>query len=483
MACSFSAKLPTNDAGAGYSAVKPLDPSTPDILAVLITNADVQGKPTDIVKFGADNVIAFRVYAGKPDGGITGGTLAIRKSGAAASKAYTRKMDADDDLYDTAHPVKFDLSFNNPSDQDIQAIYPIDIKDDEGVVPPGYGASDSPITVRAKREATVTPTISFVSPGFYTFTITGKVGDTPIAPDNFIVGYNAELIRPAGAPLPADFDTFWSGVKADAAKPLNSQALPDPSFPDLTVYKIRYDGIDGKPAYAWLSLPKSGRGKAPAVLELPPYGGDFTGPNTELPDKGIAVLRFIATAPDWTSGNANADYLMQGIASPKTYVFRTIVGNALRAFDVLANRPEVDPARLGLAGVSQGGGLALMLAGLEKNRVKALVAGSPFPTLIGHSMKAAQDGGYPALRDYQTAHGDADIKTLYYFDTVHFTPLITAQTYLPLGLQDKITPPYASFAAANLIKADHITNVDPNAGHIPQAGLTKGYAWLVDKLK
>ena len=64
------------------------------------------------------------------------------------------------------------------------------------------------------------------------------------------------------------------------------------------------------------------------------------------------------------------EYITQGIESPETYIFRDIVCHCLRALDVLAAQPEVEPEKLIVGGMSQGGGLALVTAALASDRVQ-----------------------------------------------------------------------------------------------------------------
>ena len=81
------------------------------------------------------------------------------------------------------------------------------------------------------------------------------------------------------------------------------------------------------------------------------------------------------------------------------------VWDALRALDLLADRPEVDPSRLGVMGISGGGTVAFYAAALDE-RIKATVMSGSFCTFrdsilsIGHCMDNYVPG---ILRSFEVA--------------------------------------------------------------------------------
>jgi pimeloyl-ACP methyl ester carboxylesterase len=64
-------------------------------------------------------------------------------------------------------------------------------------------------------------------------------------------------------------------------------------------------------------------------------------------------------------------------------------GDLIGALDVMAARPEVDPERIGVLGMSMGGAIAILVAARDR-RVRALVCEAPFPsfdTLLERSLR------------------------------------------------------------------------------------------------
>ncbi len=68
-----------------------------------------------------------------------------------------------------------------------------------------------------------------------------------------------------------------------------------------------------------------------------------------------------------------------------------------RAFDWLAQRPEVDPARIGIWGSSFSGGEVLVVGACDR-RVAAVIANVPFASLPDTAQRLADPGAFAAIR-------------------------------------------------------------------------------------
>jgi uncharacterized protein len=107
---------------------------------------------------------------------------------------------------------------------------------------------------------------------------------------------------------------------------------------------------------------------APGLIMCHGFTGDkseshrlFVNAARDFAAHGLAVLRFDFRG----SGDSAGEFRDMTIA--------TEIDDAQAALDFLASRPEVDPSRLGVLGLSLGGCVAACLAGREPERVKALV--------------------------------------------------------------------------------------------------------------
>ena len=117
--------------------------------------------------------------------------------------------------------------------------------------------------------------------------------------------------------------------------------------------------------------------------------------------------------------------MTRGITDPKGYYYRRVYTDGVRAVEAVLTRPETDPDKLAVVGGSQGGGIAIAVAGLEP-RVKAAMPDVPFlcdfpPCRRPHHPRSLRRNR--ALSRRCTAQAaEASFKTLNYFDGVHFRP-------------------------------------------------------------
>ncbi len=153
---------------------------------------------------------------------------------------------------------------------------------------------------------------------------------------------------------------------------------------NATMYKLAFDSR-GQKIYALLAIPKNSpkarNGKIPGIFIL--YGatmnkeGEWQGMGQDLAGMGFAVLIIDQRGWGETDGfvpTMESDY--QAFANGGEPVQHKMVYDALRCYDILKSRPEIDPSRIYASGESMGGRYAIIAASIEKGISGALIISS-----------------------------------------------------------------------------------------------------------
>jgi cephalosporin-C deacetylase len=152
---------------------------------------------------------------------------------------------------------------------------------------------------------------------------------------------------------------------------------------------------------------------------------------------------------------------------PENYIYAGVYMDCVRAVDFLASRPEIDAARIGVEGGSQGGGLAFATAALD-DRISFCAADIPWlGDWIGY-LQTEQWGweNYPKLfKKYPGLTFNGINKLLSYFDTMNMAEWLRCPVLMSVGLQDRVCPPRTSFATYNAVTSSKEYRVYPFAGH------------------
>lgn len=270
---------------------------------------------------------------------------------------------------------------------------------------------------------------------------------------------------------PPDFDEFWAQtMKKLAATPAELKRFKRGETPNGVDYLLSFKTINGWPAWAVLRVPKK-TGPHPAMLLLPPVGsgppiyGDFE----DRVQLGVEVRGFAPALPPHEAAQKNVvSYTTPGeMKSAETretmwlyYAYCTIA----RAYDLLAEQPEVDPKRIYITGVSQGGGLTLAAAALRPQNAGAVAV---VPGLCRIDWRNSNGGGWGP----SAAPGperQRQLTDLSYFDDVLLVPRIRSRIAVAVGLLDDHTPPHAAIQAFYQLSdqvREKILLVNPWAGH------------------
>ncbi len=198
--------------------------------------------------------------------------------------------------------------------------------------------------------------------------------------------------------------------EANQRVPLDVQVSEQVVSEKWTRFKLTYAAEPGDrvPAYLFIPTGASRKARRPAMLCLhqttrigkrEPAG---LGGLPNLPyAKELADRGFVTLAPDYPG---YGDYMVTSDGSRPNrpyemgYVSATMKGiwNHLRAVDLLAGRPEVNPERLGVIGHSLGGHNSLFVAAFDE-RLKVVVSScgfNSFPKYYGGVIRPWSHPGY-----------------------------------------------------------------------------------------
>lgn len=271
--------------------------------------------------------------------------------------------------------------------------------------------------------------------------------------------------RPALTREP-DFDRFWSETLALAREiPLKPELTPiDYPAEGLIVARATYAGWDGA-RVSGIYLAPQGPGPFPAMVFYHGYSGSKGSPYDYL---GWAYQGYAVFAVDCRGQNGESEdptvypsghlkgWMTKGILDPATYYYRGVFVDSVRALDFVCARPEVDASRIGITGISQGGGLTLAVAALDP-RPRVAMPEVPYLCDYRRAVAVTDQMPYAELIEFCRSRPGVEeraFRTLSYFDNLNLAPRIQCPTLVSVGLMDQICPPSTVFGAYNHLGAE-----------------------------
>ena len=293
-------------------------------------------------------------------------------------------------------------------------------------------------------------------------------------------------------PRPADFDAYWdSSLQEMRSIDPKVDLRPSTAISSRIAecFDLWYTGVGGARVHAKYLRPRQSQGRHPAVLQFHGYSGACGDWQEKLAyvSQGYSVAALDCRGQGGLSedvggvkGNTLRGHIIRGVddPDPKNLLYRSLFLDAAQLAGIVMGMPEVDPARVGAMGPSQGGGLTLACAALEP-RIKC--AAPLFPFLCDDQrvweMDLAKDA-YEEIniyfRRFDPRH-ERDKETftrLGYIDCQHLAPRIRAEVLMYTGLMDTICPPSTQFAAYNKITSVKSMVIYPDFNHeaLPDQG-------------
>jgi cephalosporin-C deacetylase len=272
---------------------------------------------------------------------------------------------------------------------------------------------------------------------------------------------------------PPDFDDFWRDT-IDTARGFDlapTATKIDNKLALIDSYDVSFAGYGGTPVQAWLHVPAGAAGRLPAVVQYHGYsrGRGYPHTSTIWAQAGWAHFSMDTRGQGWHTGgssttdDASADaggfhapgFLTAGITHRDSYYYRRVYIDALRMLEVARNHPLVDPDRLIVTGISQGGGITLAAAGLAPMADISLRGAAPDVPFLCHFRRATEiTDAHPYAELTAFVAGwrhleEAAYNTLAYFDGVHLARRASAPALFSVALMDEVCPPSTVFAAFN----------------------------------
>ncbi|MBN1343103.1 MAG: acetylxylan esterase [Phycisphaerae bacterium] len=274
-----------------------------------------------------------------------------------------------------------------------------------------------------------------------------------------------------------DFDAYWSETLSESRALAYDARVALKPYPGegVELLDVELAAFGGGTIFCKLMRPKGAR-SLPAIVFYHGYSGEAPLPFGLLP---WACQGFVAMGVDCRGqggrstdgavypGGHRPGFMTQGIEDPKRYYYRYAYADCVRALDWLSEQDEVDEHRMGITGISQGGGLTLAVAGLS-DRPKLAVPEVPYLCHFRRSVDVATAGPYAEISDWlrnRPEMSEQTWQTLSYVDGMNLADRIRCRTVVTVGLWDDICPPSSVYAAYNHMQVDKRIEVFEFARH------------------
>lgn len=242
-----------------------------------------------------------------------------------------------------------------------------------------------------------------------------------------------------------DIPSFWrSTLSRLASEPLEAIAEDTREPLPYKKYRVEYRSLAGVRVRAYLALPIRG-GQTPralpAIVSAPGYGGTQQSIMLDECQRGYAILQVFPrsqgpSAELWKIDGP--DKLTWNLTKADGSYYQGAYSDVIRGVDYLVSRGDIDKERIGIAGTSQGGGIALAVASLDP-RIKAVVAHVPFLCDVRLASRT-QDSLIKKLLDDAGMNDEEHLRVLEYFDPLRLVTALHAPVIMSSGGKDTVCP-------------------------------------------
>ena len=282
------------------------------------------------------------------------------------------------------------------------------------------------------------------------------------------------------------FNAFWketldelASVPMDAEVEMaDDEGIMHEAVKTFQNYSVRLSSFEGHKLRGWYTTPigEPPAGGFPALITAPGYFG-IQSLSTHYVRHGYCVFALYPrgqgeSVVEWELPHSTkATY---HIEDRYKYYYRGAYADLVRGVDFLCQCPEVDKNRIGTWGMSQGGGFALAIAGLDR-RIKAASAEVAWPCNFEKSVEIEEFvyGEFYRLFKDQPDKKEQYMETLAYFDTYNLAKNITCPTLMNAVIIDEVHPYRTIMPVFEQIPAKKSIIVYPDIEHGTRADFAR----------
>lgn len=279
-----------------------------------------------------------------------------------------------------------------------------------------------------------------------------------------------------------DFEAFWQDrIAALREIPVSFERkkLDTPYEKSFLTYQVSFTTHDKTVVEALFSVPVGREGeKLPCVAYFHGGGGKKRLYHAVLAT-GVCCFAIDVRSQGGTTidraeygiGDTMGSLMTRGITDKDRFYMKNIYLDAVRAMDVIARMPEVDPSRIVTFGQSQGGALSVVASAFSGLSRKCYVSEPSYCCLrrrveLGTGVFSATNDFLKRCPEYT----DAVFETLTYFDINNIVSFLSVPADFCLALADPICLPefvYSAYAHIDAPKRIHFFPFVPH--HTPEA--------------
>jgi cephalosporin-C deacetylase len=252
-----------------------------------------------------------------------------------------------------------------------------------------------------------------------------------------------------------DFELYWKNIREEIKETkLNIEKHEKnleitANHSDFLVNWIHFDTEDNNlSTWGWWASPKNpSENMNAAMIWLPGYSYGTPSPDQTCLIPGISTfcINVHGRLPDepYVNPAGKNDYILEGISSQKSYIYRKIILRCLFSVDVVLNQRQINENFIFVGGMSQGGALAILTAACRPE-CKICFADMPFLADIENAIENSSNPTYRKIRDYLSENASRKneiLSTLKLFDPVNFAEKIKVPIWLSSGGRDPAVKP------------------------------------------